>query len=40
MLPTSDVLDRHLKAFTVYDLDGVLADYSPDAVLFDPSNRR
>jgi ketosteroid isomerase-like protein len=34
MLSTSDVLDRHLKSFAEYDLDGVLADYSPDAVLF------
>jgi ketosteroid isomerase-like protein len=37
MLSTSDVLDRHLKAFAEYDLDGVLADYSPDAVLFVPT---
>ena len=35
-LSTSDVLDRHLKAFAEYDLDGVLADYSSDAVLFVP----
>jgi ketosteroid isomerase-like protein len=33
---TSDVLDRHLKSFADLDLDGVLADYSPDAVLFAP----
>jgi ketosteroid isomerase-like protein len=37
MLSTGDVLDRHLKAFAEYDLDGVLADYSPDAVLFVPT---
>lgn len=37
MLSTSDVLDRHLKAFAEHDLDGVLADYSPDAVLFVPT---
>jgi ketosteroid isomerase-like protein len=37
MLSTSEVLDRHLKSFAEYDLDGVLADYSPDAVLFVPS---
>lgn len=37
MFSTSDVLDRHLKAFAEYDLDGVLADYSPDAVLFVPN---
>jgi ketosteroid isomerase-like protein len=35
-LSTSDVLDRHLKSFAEHDLDGVLADYSPDAVLFVP----
>jgi ketosteroid isomerase-like protein len=34
MTPTGDVLDRHLKAFGAHDLDGVLSDYSPDAVLF------
>jgi len=37
MVSTNDVLDRHLKSFVEYDLDGVLADYSPDAVLFVPS---
>jgi ketosteroid isomerase-like protein len=37
MLSTSDVLDRHLKSFAEYDLDGVLADYSSDAVLFVPA---
>jgi len=36
MVSTSDVLDRHLKSFAGYDLDGVLADYSSDAVLFVP----
>jgi ketosteroid isomerase-like protein len=34
---TGDVLDRHLKAFAAYDLDGVLVDYSSDAVLFSPA---
>jgi ketosteroid isomerase-like protein len=34
---TSDVLDRHLKCFAEYDLEGVLADYSSDAVLFMPT---
>jgi ketosteroid isomerase-like protein len=34
---TSAVLDRHLKAFAEYDVDGLLADYSPDAVLFVPT---
>ena len=37
MVSTSDVLDRHLKSFAEYNLDGVLADYSPDAVLFTPT---
>jgi hypothetical protein len=37
MLSTSDVLDRHLKAFADRDLGGVLADYSTDAVLFAPT---
>jgi ketosteroid isomerase-like protein len=37
MMSTSDVLDRHLKYFADYDLDGILADYSSDAVLFVPS---
>jgi len=37
MLSTSDVLDRHLKCFAERDLDGVLADYSSDAVLFVPT---
>jgi hypothetical protein len=32
-----DVLDRHLKSFAEYDVDGVMADYSSDAVLFVPS---
>jgi ketosteroid isomerase-like protein len=36
MPTTNDVLDRHLKCFGENDLDGVLADYSPDAVLFIP----
>ncbi len=37
MLSTSDVLSRHLRCFAERDLDGVLADYSPDAVLFSPA---
>ena len=37
MMSTSDVLDRHLKSFAEYDLDGLLADYSSDAVLFTPA---
>jgi ketosteroid isomerase-like protein len=37
MVSTSDVLDRHLKSFAEYDVDGVLADYASDAVLFVPT---
>ena len=37
MVSTSDVLDRHLRSFAEYDVDGVLADYSPDAVFFVPT---
>ena len=37
MASTSDVLDHHLKCFGEGDLDGILADYSPDAVLFVPT---
>src|SRR6185437_47259 len=36
MTTTSDILNQHLKRFGERDLDGVLADYSPDAVLFVP----
>lgn len=35
-MTTSDVLDQHLKCFSENDLDGVLADYTSDAVLFVP----
>jgi len=34
---TSDVLDRHLKSFAEYNVAGLLADYSSDAVLFTPT---
>ncbi len=37
LLSTSDVLDRHLKAFAGYDVGGLLADYASDAVLFVPT---
>ena len=37
MLSTSDVLDRHLRSFAERDIEGVLADYSSDAVLFSPA---
>jgi ketosteroid isomerase-like protein len=36
MPTTTDVLHQHLKAFGDNDLDGVLADYSSDAVFFVP----
>src|SRR4051794_11435405 len=36
-MSTSDVLQRHLTSFANLDLEGVLADYSPDAVLFVPN---
>ncbi len=36
MTSTSDVLGRHLKSFAERDVPGLLADYSPDAVLFAP----
>jgi hypothetical protein len=36
MPTTSEVVDRHMKCFEERDLDGVLADYSADAVLFTP----
>lgn len=36
-LSTSDVLDRHLNSFFKYDVAGILADYSSDAVLFTPA---
>ncbi|HWC15707.1 MAG TPA: nuclear transport factor 2 family protein [Terriglobales bacterium] len=37
IVSTGDVLDRHMKSFAERDLDGVVADYSSDAVLFVPS---
>jgi ketosteroid isomerase-like protein len=37
MVSTTDVLNHHLKCFGGNDLDGVLEDYLPDAVLFTPS---
>ena len=36
MLTTQQVITQHLKCFSEHDLDGVLADYAPDAVLFVP----
>ena len=37
MASTKDVLDHHLKCFGEGNLEGILADYSSDAVLFTPS---
>jgi ketosteroid isomerase-like protein len=37
VLSTSDVLDRHLKAFSECNVDGLLADYASEAVLFTPT---
>ncbi len=36
MNATEKVLDRHLKSFARHDLEGILSDYAPDAVLFTP----
>ncbi len=33
---TAEVLDHHLKCFAARDMEGVLADYSADAVFFGP----
>ena len=37
MASTQDVLDHHLKCFGEGNLEGILADYSSDAVLFMPA---
>ena len=34
MKSTKDVLANHLQAFAKHDLNGVLADYAPDAIFF------
>jgi ketosteroid isomerase-like protein len=36
MPSTRDVVDHHLKCFFEFDLDSVLSDYAPGAVLFTP----
>lgn len=36
---TKEVIDRHLKSFGAQDLDGILSDYAPDAVLFTPGGQ-
>ena len=37
MSSTEEVLQRHLRAFGAGDLEGILADYAPDAVFFMPN---
>jgi ketosteroid isomerase-like protein len=34
MASTKDILANHLRAFDQGDLNGILADYAPDAVFF------
>src|SRR6476660_9911306 len=36
MASTKEVLDHHLRCFANGDLQGILSDYAPDAVLFTP----
>ena len=36
MTTTQEVLDHHLTSFAERDLDGIMSDYAPDAVLFTP----
>ncbi len=36
MLSTEEVIDHHLQAFSEGDLQGILCDYAPDAILFTP----
>jgi ketosteroid isomerase-like protein len=40
MATTREVLDHHLKCFGARDLQGILADYAPGAVLFTPEGPR
>ena len=35
-MSTKDVFDHHVKCFGEGDLEGILADYSPSAILFTP----
>jgi ketosteroid isomerase-like protein len=37
MVSTKDVLDHHMKCFGEGNLEGILADYSPNVVLFMPT---
>jgi hypothetical protein len=34
---TKSIIDHHLKCFAEGDLDGILSDYAPNAVLFTPA---
>jgi len=36
MTSTREILNHHLHCFDAGDLDGILSDYAPDAVLFTP----
>ena len=36
-MSTKDVFDHHVKCFGEGDLQGILADYSPSAILFTPN---
>jgi ketosteroid isomerase-like protein len=36
MASTRDVLDHHVRSFGEGDLEGILSDYAPGAVLFTP----
>jgi ketosteroid isomerase-like protein len=36
MASTTDVLDHRIKCFGEGDLEGILADYAPEAILFTP----
>ena len=37
MISTQGVLDHHLKCFSEGNLEGIISDYAPSAVLFMPS---
>ena len=36
MASTQEILEHHLKCFLGLDLEGILADYAQDAILFTP----
>ena len=37
MISTTEVLNRHMNYFGQADLQGVLSDYAPEAVMFTPN---